>query len=75
MESALTRVAFSDALTNLPNRRDTQQRFQQEMARANRHDQSFAMLMIDIDHFKRVNDDTGILREMQCSSILPQFSN
>ena len=61
MESALTRVAFSDALTNLPNRRATQERFQQEMARANRHHQSFAMLVIDTDHFKRVNDNNGHL--------------
>jgi diguanylate cyclase (GGDEF)-like protein len=61
MESALTRVAFSDALTNLPNRRATQERFQQEMARANRHGQSFALVVIDIDHFKRVNDNHGHL--------------
>jgi diguanylate cyclase (GGDEF)-like protein len=61
MESALTRVAFSDALTNLPNRRATQERFQQELARANRHHQSFAMLVIDIDHFKRINDNHGHL--------------
>ena len=61
MESALSRVAFSDALTNLPNRRATQERFRQEMARANRHHQSFAMLMIDIDHFKPFNDIHGHL--------------
>jgi len=61
MESALSRVAFSDALTNLPNRRATQDRFRQEMARASRHHQSFAMLMIDIDHFKRFNDVHGHL--------------
>jgi diguanylate cyclase (GGDEF)-like protein len=61
MESALSRVAFSDALTNLPNRRATQERFRQEMARANRHHQSFAMLMIDIDYFKPFNDIHGHL--------------
>lgn len=61
MESALSRVAFSDALTNLPNRRATQERFRQETARADRHHQSFAMLMIDIDHFKRFNDVHGHL--------------
>jgi diguanylate cyclase (GGDEF)-like protein len=59
MESALSRVAFVDVLTNLPNRRAMQERFHQEMARANRHQQSFALLVIDIDHFKRINDANG----------------
>ena len=61
MESALSKVAFSDALTNLPNRRAALERFQQERARATRHGQSFAMLVIDIDHFKKINDDYGHL--------------
>ena len=61
METALTRVAFSDALTDLPNRRATQERFSQEQARANRHKQSFVMLVIDIDHFKKINDNYGHL--------------
>ncbi len=61
MEAALTRVAFSDALTELPNRRAVEARFHEEAGRATRHGQAFAMLLLDIDHFKRVNDEHGHL--------------
>ncbi len=59
MEAALRRLANSDALTGLPNRRATVARFREEAARAERHRRCFAMLVIDIDHFKQVNDRHG----------------
>ena len=59
MEAALRRQASTDALTGIPNRRATVARFAAEMARASRHRRPFAMLVIDIDHFKQVNDRHG----------------
>ena len=53
--------ALTDELTKLPNRRALAQRFLQEMQRARRHRNSIAFLMIDIDHFKQVNDTYGHL--------------
>jgi len=53
--------ALTDELTKLPNRRHLAQRFLQEMQRARRHHNAIAFLMIDIDHFKQVNDTYGHL--------------
>jgi diguanylate cyclase (GGDEF)-like protein len=54
--------ALTDELTKLPNRRHLAQRFLEEMQRARRHHKSMAFLMIDIDHFKVVNDTYGHLQ-------------
>jgi diguanylate cyclase (GGDEF)-like protein len=51
--------ALTDELTKLPNRRAFAQRFLQEMQRARRHRNAIAFLMIDLDHFKQVNDTWG----------------
>lgn len=59
MQAALQRLADTDALTGLPNRRATLGRFRDEAARAARRKESFGMLVLDIDHFKRVNDTLG----------------
>ncbi|HVH62225.1 MAG TPA: GGDEF domain-containing protein [Candidatus Dormibacteraeota bacterium] len=53
--------ALTDELTKLLNRRALAQRFLQEMQHARRHRESIAVLMIDIDHFKEVNDTYGHL--------------
>ncbi len=53
--------ALTDELTKLPNRRALAQRFLEEMQRARRHHKGMAFLMIDIDHFKLVNDTYGHL--------------
>ncbi|HEY1455173.1 MAG TPA: GGDEF domain-containing protein [Candidatus Dormibacteraeota bacterium] len=53
--------ALTDELTKLPNRRALAQRFLQEMQRAKRHRNSISFLMIDLDHFKQVNDTYGHL--------------
>jgi len=53
--------ALTDELTRLPNRRALAQRFLQEMQRARRHHAGISFLMIDIDHFKQVNDTYGHL--------------
>ena len=61
MEAALRRLADCDALTGLPNRRATMEHFAGEVARAERHRREFALLLLDIDYFKRVNDTLGHL--------------
>jgi diguanylate cyclase (GGDEF)-like protein len=59
MQAELSRVAHTDALTGLPNRRAARSRFGEEMARASRAGRKFAMALFDIDHFKQVNDRHG----------------
>ena len=53
--------ALTDELTKLPNRRALAQRFLQEIQRARRHQMAMSFLMIDLDHFKQVNDTYGHL--------------
>jgi diguanylate cyclase (GGDEF)-like protein len=55
----LEREARHDALTGLRNRRGFEEELRRELARARRHRAPGAMLMIDLDHFKRINDTYG----------------
>jgi diguanylate cyclase (GGDEF)-like protein len=57
----LERMAHSDALTGLANRRLLLSRLDEEIARAQRSGAPLALLMIDLDDFKRVNDSRGHL--------------
>jgi diguanylate cyclase (GGDEF)-like protein len=59
MEGVLEHMAFNDPLTELPNRRSALLRFREEVARAVRHQVPFALLVMDVDHFKQVNDRHG----------------
>jgi diguanylate cyclase (GGDEF)-like protein/PAS domain S-box-containing protein len=58
-EQAIWLQANNDALTNLPNRRLFRDRLAQDIARAARAKQQVALLFIDLDHFKQVNDVLG----------------
>ena len=51
--------AVRDGLTGLYNRRYFDERLRAEMAYTLRHKAAFALMMADIDHFKRVNDEHG----------------
>jgi len=51
--------ATRDPLTQLPNRRGFMQKMRQEIARAERYAWPISILMIDLDHFKMVNDEHG----------------
>ncbi len=55
----LRRSGFTDVLTGWHNRRYLQARLKEELARARRDQQNLLCLMLDIDHFKRINDTWG----------------
>jgi len=57
----LEQLAQTDPLTQLLNRRALTERIAAEMERTLRYDSTMALLMIDLDHFKRVNDTYGHL--------------
>jgi diguanylate cyclase (GGDEF)-like protein len=59
MEADLRRSAFTDLLTGLPNRRAMHQRFDEEVARCHRQQQTFGLILFDIDLFKQINDTCG----------------
>ncbi len=56
---SLERKAFVDSLTGLYNRAFLAESIQRELARSRRSTTTLAVLMIDLDHFKKVNDDYG----------------
>lgn len=58
-EDVIRQMAFNDPLTQIPNRRLLNDRLQQAMAGCKRHRQYGAILFLDIDNFKTVNDQYG----------------
>jgi diguanylate cyclase (GGDEF)-like protein len=58
-ERELQHAAFHDPLTELPNRRYLVERCEAALAEAKRHNQAVALLLIDLDHFKPINDRYG----------------
>lgn len=59
LEQALERQANYDYLTSLPNRRHFMERGIEEVARATRYSNPVSLLILDVDHFKRINDTHG----------------
>ncbi len=55
----LSSVAKQDALTGISNRRNMMDILDNEVKRANRYQHPFSVILIDIDHFKKVNDTYG----------------
>lgn len=55
----IEQMAFNDALTGMPNRVLFKDRIEQTIATARRYDRGFAVMYLDVDHFKRVNDTHG----------------
>ncbi|MGQ0508973.1 MAG: diguanylate cyclase domain-containing protein [Betaproteobacteria bacterium] len=58
-EARIQRVAHHDSLTGLPNRLLFNDRLQQALAQAKRNSRQFALLYLDLDRFKPVNDSFG----------------
>ncbi|HWL65035.1 MAG TPA: diguanylate cyclase [Actinomycetota bacterium] len=65
------RLSITDGLTGIWNRRYFQMQFRQVLATATRFDRTFSILLLDLDHFKRVNDTYGHRRG---DEILVEFS-
>jgi diguanylate cyclase (GGDEF)-like protein len=59
LNAELERVARVDVLTGLSNRRAIEETLIAALSTARRHQSSLSILLIDIDHFKRVNDTRG----------------
>ncbi|MEA2245826.1 MAG: hypothetical protein QOH46_355, partial [Solirubrobacteraceae bacterium] len=57
--SELARVARTDALTDIPNRRGWDEQLAVELARAERAEAPVCIALLDIDHFKAYNDSAG----------------
>lgn len=73
-EEQIEHLAFSDPLTGLPNRRLLIDRLQQAQAARAHHQNQGALLLVDLDHFKTLNDtlghDTGDLLLQQAAQRL-----
>ncbi|MFO8155760.1 MAG: sensor domain-containing diguanylate cyclase [Pseudomonadota bacterium] len=59
MEKQLERLAVTDSLTGLPNRLRFEQLLESEVERSGRYGHPLALIMLDIDHFKSINDIHG----------------
>jgi two-component system, cell cycle response regulator len=80
-------AAVLDGLTGLTNRRALDERLHSELAYAIRHETNLAIIMLDIDHFKKVNDTHGHLagdevirtlaqilqREIRCEDLAARY--
>ncbi len=70
LQEELRELAVRDGLTNLFNRRYLDETLERELARAKREGYPLSLVMIDIDHFKKLNDTYGhqagdkVLREL-----------
>jgi diguanylate cyclase (GGDEF)-like protein len=58
-EAELIRLARYDALTGAANRRYFLERAEQECARSRRHQLPLSLMLVDLDHFKQINDQYG----------------
>ncbi len=58
-ELRIRQLAFYDSLTNLPNRRLLVDRLDHALAQAKRFQRSLAVMFLDLDHFKQINDTLG----------------
>jgi diguanylate cyclase (GGDEF)-like protein len=59
LRESLRHLSVRDALTGLFNRRYLEETLEREVHRANREGQSLGMLLLDLDHFKQLNDTLG----------------
>jgi len=72
MKEEIKRLSEEDYLTKLYNRRIIQEIIEKEIIRSNRYDSAFAIILMDIDDFKIINDTFG---HNNGDKVLVQFSN
>nr|MBF0223496.1 GGDEF domain-containing protein [Desulfobulbaceae bacterium] len=58
-QEELLTLSIRDQLTGLFNRRHMEESLKREVSRAKRHESSLAIIMLDVDHFKNINDMYG----------------
>ncbi len=59
LHTLLNRQAYTDPITGLPNRRALDEHLESEIQQARRTLRNFAVIMMDLDHFKEINDTYG----------------
>ncbi|WP_163559144.1 sensor domain-containing diguanylate cyclase [Halomonas sp. NO4] len=73
-EARLRRLSDTDALTGLANRRKLITRLNEETSLCNRHGTPLSLMLLDLDHFKRINDTWGHLQGDQVLVELAKLS-
>ncbi|MEO8805302.1 MAG: diguanylate cyclase, partial [Burkholderiaceae bacterium] len=71
LELQLERLANVDSLTGLPNRRRFEERLAEALARGQRDHRPMALMFLDVDHFKQINDTHG---HATGDAVLKQFA-
>ncbi|MBP6338069.1 MAG: GGDEF domain-containing protein [Vitreoscilla sp.] len=71
-ERELNQLASTDSLTGLLNRRAFAEGTREAMAATERHPQAMALLLIDLDSFKRINDEHGHVRGDQALKLVAE---
>ena len=59
LESHLTSLSFTDTLTGVYNRRYFKKKAEEEIEQSKRLDRRFSIIMLDLDHYKNINDNFG----------------
>jgi len=72
LEERILQLANTDALTGVLNRRAFMHRMEEEIHRAMRRQEPFSLIMVDIDHFKKINDAYG---HQAGDFVLKKFAN
>jgi diguanylate cyclase (GGDEF)-like protein len=62
--------SLTDPLTGLPNRREFNERLEERMSAWRRRQEAFSLLILDVDHFKKLNDERGHLAGDQMLSAI-----
>lgn len=72
-EERLRRLSDTDDLTGLANRRRLMERLDEEISLSNRHATPLSLMMVDLDHFKNINDTWGHLQGDEVLKALARF--